>query len=139
MFDSKQEWILMNNWINFMILKNHQPNNYIIVLVYHWVYGCWKMVPFTKQWKMIVIDTMKIKMDDMVNLKWIMNVLMNMIWMVISFSILYEWFEWIHYVVEHFLYAIEMNGLCKPNHVMDHDTERLLLVSYMKSILSKVL
>ena len=39
---------------------------------------------------MIVIDTMKIRMDDMVNLKWIMNVLMNMIWMVISFSILYE-------------------------------------------------
>ena len=118
-------WIIEStSWFSI----NHQPNNYIIVLVYHWVYGCWKMVPFTKQWKMIVIDTMKIRMDDMVNLN-----------MIISYSFLHEWFEWIHFLVEYFLYIIEMNGLCKPNHVMDHDTERLLLVSYMKSILSKVL
>ena len=60
---------------------------------------------------MMVIDAMKMRLDGMVNL--------DMIDMVISYSILHEWFEQIHIMVKQFLYTIEMNGLCKPNQVVN--------------------
>ena len=63
---------------------------------------------------------MKTRVDDLVNLIVIINVLMNLniMDMIISYSFLYESFEITHFVVKYILYTIEMNGLCKPNHVV---------------------
>ena len=66
---------------------------------------------------------MKTGVDDMVNLIVIINVLMNLniMDMIISYSFFYESFTIIHFVVKHILYTIEMNGLCKSNHIMNHE------------------
>ena len=64
------------------------------------------MVLFVKQWKLIDIDAIEKRMDDMVNL--------NMMEMITSYSLINEWFGQIHFV-----YTIEMNGLCKPNHEIE--------------------
>ena len=65
-----------------------------------------KMVVFVKQWKLIDIDAIEIRMDDMVNL--------NMMEMITSYSLIHKWFRRIHFVVQYF-HILEMNGLCKPN------------------------
>lgn len=66
----------------------------------------------------MVIDTILIRVDSMVNL--------NLMEMAISYSLLHEWFKMIHFVITHFLYTIEMNGLCKPNHFVNHETEWMM-------------
>ena len=66
---------------------------------------------------MMVIDTVKMKLDGMVNL--------NMIDMVISYSIFTWMIRQIHIMVKQFLCTIEMNGLCKLNQVVNHEIMKL--------------
>ena len=61
---------------------NHQPNKHGTCqwIVYPWIYGCWIMAFFIIHWKMMVIDTVKMRLDGMVNL--------DMMDMIISYSFL---------------------------------------------------
>ena len=69
----------------------------------YWFIKVWwilKMVFFLKHWKVMVMD----RIESMVNLKWILNGMMNlnMVWW--SYRIHFTWMMGIHFVVEYYVY-----------------------------------